>query len=66
MDETGIPCLYGLDQIHGASYTVGSVLFPHEIGLAASFNDSLAFNVGEVCAYETRACKCPLGVYSDP
>ena len=59
MDETGIPCLYGLDQIHGASYTVGSVLFPHEIGLAASFNDSLAFNVGEVCAYETRACNVP-------
>ncbi len=59
MDETGIPCLYGLDQIHGASYTVGSVLFPHEIGLAASFNDSLAFSAGEICAYETRSCNVP-------
>lgn len=59
MDETGIPCLYGLDQIHGASYTLGAVLFPHEIGLAASFNDDLPYNVGAVCAYETRACNVP-------
>lgn len=59
MDETGIPCLYGLDQIHGASYTLGAVLFPHEIGLAASFNDELPYNVGAVCAYETRACNVP-------
>ena len=43
MDEMGIPCLYGLDQIHGASYTKGAVLFPQEIGLAASFNDELAW-----------------------
>lgn len=59
LDETGIPCIYGLDQIHGASYTVGSVLFPHEIALAASFNDSLAFRTGEISACETRACSVP-------
>lgn len=41
LDEMGIPTLYGLDQIHGASYTVGAVLFPQEIALAASFNDAL-------------------------
>lgn len=59
MDEMGIPCLYGLDQIHGASYTTGAVLFPQEIGLAASFNDELAYNMGVVGAYETRACNVP-------
>ncbi|MGM9753278.1 MAG: glycoside hydrolase family 3 N-terminal domain-containing protein [Candidatus Cryptobacteroides sp.] len=59
MDEMGIPCLYGLDQIHGASYTLGAVLFPHEIGLAASFNDELSYEVGRISAYETRACNVP-------
>ena len=59
LDETGIPCLYGLDQNHGASYTTGGVLFPQEVSLAASFNDALAYQMGEVCAYETRACNVP-------
>ena len=56
LDATGIPVIYGLDQIHGASYTIGAVLFPQELTLASSFNDELAYEMGEVCAYETRAC----------
>ena len=59
LQTNGIPCLFGLDQIHGASYTAGAVLFPQEIGLAATFNDSLARRMGEVLAYETRACNVP-------
>ncbi len=59
LDEMGIPTLYGLDQIHGASYTVGAVLFPQEIALAASFNDALAYDMGQIGAYETRACNVP-------
>ena len=59
LDEMGIPCLYGLDQIHGASYTLGAALFPQEIGVASSFNDELPFVMGDVCAYETRACNVP-------
>ena len=59
LGTTGIPCLYGLDQIHGASYTTGGTLFPQEIALAASFNPDLAFRMGEVAAYETRACNVP-------
>ena len=59
MDEMGIPCLYGLDQIHGASYTVGAVLFPQEIGVAASFNNELAYEMGVISAYETRFCDVP-------
>ena len=59
LEETGIPCLYGLDQIHGASYTTGAILFPQELTLAASFNDRLAYEMGRICAYETRACNVP-------
>ena len=38
LKEIGIPCLYGLDQIHGASYIAGATLFPQEINLAATFS----------------------------
>lgn len=51
----GIPILYGLDQIHGASYMSGATLFPQEIALAASFNENLPYQMGRVAAYETRA-----------
>ena len=43
IDETGIPCLYGLDHIHGTSFILGGVLFPQQINLAATFNRELAF-----------------------
>ncbi len=51
----GIPILYGLDQIHGASYMTGATLFPQEIALAASFNENLPYEMGRIAAYETRA-----------
>jgi beta-glucosidase len=50
-----IPIIYGLDMIHGASYVAGATLFPQQIGLAATWNPSLAELAGEVTAYETRA-----------
>ena len=56
---TGIPCIYGLDQIHGATYTAGATFFPQEINLAASFNDRYAREMGRILAYETRACNVP-------
>lgn len=56
---TGIPAIYGLDQVHGTTYSRGGTIFPHHIGMAASFNPSLAQRMGEVCAYETRACGIP-------
>jgi len=55
----GIPAIYGLDQVHGTTYSRGGTIFPHHIGMAASFNPSLAQRMGEVCAYETRACGIP-------
>ncbi len=59
MKEIGIPCLYGLDQIHGASYIADATLFPQEINIAATFNREHAFNMGEVTAYESRASLNP-------
>ena len=49
------PIIYGIDAIHGVNYTIGSTLFPQEIGLAATWNPELAKQFGEVTAYETRA-----------
>lgn len=59
MKEIGIPCLYGLDQIHGASYIADATLFPQEVNIAATFNREHAFNMGTVTAYEARASLNP-------
>lgn len=57
--ETAIPILYGVDQIHGASYTVGATFFPQNINLGATFNRTLAEETGRISAYETRAGNIP-------
>ena len=59
MKELGIPCIYGLDMIHGASYLSDGTFFPQEINLGASFNPEHARRMGEIMAYETRAAMCP-------
>lgn len=59
MKEIGIPSIYGLDQNHGTTYTLGGTLFPQNINLGASFNEELAYESASVTAYETRASNCP-------
>lgn len=59
MKEIGIPCIYGLDQIHGTTYTLDGILFPQNINIAASFNPELAYEAARITAYETRAGSCP-------
>jgi beta-glucosidase len=54
-----IPVLYGIDAVHGANYTKGSVMFPHQINLAATFDTARAFEVGEITAYELKASGIP-------
>ncbi len=74
VEETklSIPILYGLDQIHGTTYTADGTFFPHEIALAATFNPIHAYRMAQVTAYETRACGIPwnfspvLDLGSDP
>lgn len=59
LQTAGIPCLYGLDHIHGTSYVAGGILFPQEINIAATFNREHAYNMGKVTAYESRAADVP-------
>lgn len=59
MEEIGIPCLYGLDHIHGANYVTGATFFPQPVNLAATFNREHVRKMAEVTAYETRACLVP-------
>lgn len=61
MNETRIkvPIIYGVDAIHGATYTAGATMFPQQITLAAAFNPAHAEKMGEVTAYETRASAIP-------
>ena len=54
-----VPVLYGIDAIHGVNYTQGATLFPQEIGLAATWNPTLAQEFGRITAYETRASGIP-------
>jgi len=55
----GIPVLYGIDAVHGANYTEGSTMSPHQIGLAATRNRDLVEQVAEITAYEVRASGIP-------
>jgi beta-glucosidase len=59
MKYIGIPNIYGLDNNHGVTYIQGGTLFPQPINLGASFNTSLAKQMAEVTAYESRAANCP-------
>jgi len=58
-DRLKIPVIYGIDAIHGVTYTTGSTLFPQEIAMAATFNREIAHKAGEITAYETRASYIP-------
>ncbi|MFD1293323.1 glycoside hydrolase family 3 N-terminal domain-containing protein [Lutibacter holmesii] len=55
----GIPVLYGIDNIHGANYVKNSVLFPHQIAVAATWNRVLSEKNGQITAYESRAASLP-------
>lgn len=59
MEEVGIPCIYGVDQIHGTTYTRGGTFFPQSINMAAAFNRQLTRRGAEISAYETKACCIP-------
>lgn len=59
MKTLGIPCIYGLDMNHGASYVLDATLFPQNINMGATFNRELVKRGGEITAYETRASDVP-------
>lgn len=59
MKRIGVPCVFGLDQNHGSTYTQGGTLFPQNINVAATFNRGIARRSAEATAYETRAVSVP-------
>lgn len=59
MKRIGIPCVFGLDQNHGSTYTQDGTLFPQNINIAATFNREIARHSAEATAYETRAVSVP-------
>ncbi|KUG09199.1 beta-glucosidase [Solirubrum puertoriconensis] len=67
-----IPVLYGIDAVHGETYTVGATMFPQQIAQAATRNRALVRRAAEITAYETRASAIPwafspvLDLGSDP
>jgi beta-glucosidase len=59
MQYLGIPCIYGMDMIHGATYLIEGSFYPQEINLGATFNRDYARMMGEAIAYESRAAQVP-------
>ncbi len=59
MKVMGIPCIYGVDQIHGTTYTLGGTFFPQGVNMAATFNRELTREGARISAYETKAGSIP-------
>ncbi|HYW95079.1 MAG TPA: glycoside hydrolase family 3 N-terminal domain-containing protein [Bacteroidales bacterium] len=53
--QSGIPVIFGIDHIHGANYVDEGTFFPHNLGLACSFDTALVGEVAEITAMETTA-----------
>ncbi len=59
VEAKGVPTLYGVDAIHGATYTSGAALGPQQIALAATWDTSLVRKMAEGTAREIKACGIP-------
>lgn len=58
-----IPILYGIDAIHGASFTEGATLFPQAISVASTWNVDVARQAGGITALELRASNLQWNFY---
>ena len=54
-----VPVIYGVDEVHGATYTAGATMFPQQIAQAAARNPLLVEKAAAITAYETRAGNIP-------
>ena len=59
MATTGVPVLYGQDAIHGVNYVRGATLYAQPLGVAATFDTTLARELAEITAYEMKAASIP-------
>lgn len=55
----GIPVIYGIDHVHGSNYLIGGTVFPHNVGMAATFNRDLVRREGEITGDEAQAAGLP-------
>jgi beta-glucosidase len=51
----GIPLLFGVDAIHGQNTYDGATIFPHNIGLGATYNPELVEEIAAITAIESQA-----------
>ncbi len=51
----GIPILYGIDAVHGHNNVYGAVIFPHNVGMGATWNPELVEECARITAIEVRA-----------
>jgi len=58
-----IPIIYGIDAIHGATYTKEATLFPQAINMAATWNKELVRKEGEITSKQVRASGIPWNFY---
>lgn len=49
------PVIYGLDSVHGANYLHGAIVSPQPLNLAATFNETVAYEAGRLASRDTRA-----------
>ncbi|WP_235010907.1 glycoside hydrolase family 3 protein [Aquimarina sp. AU119] len=50
--EIAIPCIWGIDAVHGHTNLSGAIVFPHNIGLGAMNNPDLIEQIASVTAHE--------------
>lgn len=49
----GIPIIYGIDHMHGASYLEGGTIFPHRSNLGATFTPEFSREEGRIIGLES-------------
>lgn len=54
--KAGVPFLYGQDDVHGVNYSLGAVMFPHNIGMGAANDEALMVEIGRITADEAKLC----------
>ena len=50
--EVAIPCIWGIDAVHGHANLTGAIIFPHNVGLGAMHNPDLMEEIAKVTAHE--------------
>ena len=50
--EVAIPCIWGIDAVHGHANLTGAIVFPHNVGLGAMHNPDLIEKIAMVTAHE--------------